>query len=89
MIDKKVKKIVAGFLLGLALMLASYWLYLHSYYVSTFPKETQAAVGRIVPLNVHGTVVYLTEQEDSGLTWLFVAAMACGIGGGLLWKQAS
>jgi hypothetical protein len=88
-INNKVKKIVAGGLLGLAFVLASYWLYLYSYYVNTFPKVSQIAVGRIVPLKVHGTVVYLTERESSELRWLFVGAMACGICGGALWKKAS
>jgi hypothetical protein len=88
-INNKGKKIIAGGLLGMAFVLAAFWLYLHSYYVNSFPKVPQIALGRIVPLNVHGTIVYLTERESSELTWLSVGAMACGICGGALWKKAS
>ena len=87
--DKEVKKLVAIFLIGLAGISVSYWLYLNSSYVNTFPRAPQASVGRIVPLNVHGTVVYLTEREDSRLTWLFVGSIVCAACGGALWKKAS
>jgi len=88
-INNKVKKIVAGTLIGLTCVLMSYWLYLQGHYVNTYPKTPQVSVGSIVPLNVHGTIVYLTEREDSELSWVFIGAMACGICGGALWKRAS
>ena len=73
----------------LALIQGVYWLYLERHYVSTYPKAPQVAVGRTVPLNVHGTVIYLTEQEDLALTRLWVGLSICSVCGGLLWKHSS
>jgi len=34
----------------------------------TLPEKLQPEVGRVYPLNVHGSIVYLTKQEDIKLT---------------------
>jgi hypothetical protein len=37
----------------------------------TRPEKPQPEIGRIYPLNIHGTVVYLTKKEDLQMKWLF------------------
>ncbi len=88
-IGKKYKKFSGGLLIGVACFLGTFWLYLQSYYANEYPRTPNISIGRVVPLNVHGTVVYLTETEQSTLTWVFLGAMVCGVCGGALWKQAS
>ncbi len=85
----KIRRISAGFLICVACLLGAYWLYLQSYYANEYPRMPNVSIGRIVPLNVHGTIVYLTEKEQSTLTWVFWGAMACAVCGGALWEQAS
>ena len=85
----RIEKTLAGTLIAAAIALATYWLFLHNFYANTLPRTPQVAVSRVVPLNVHGTIVYLTDEESSGLTWLFVGALAFGACGGALWKRAS
>lgn len=85
----KFRKITAGFLICVACLLGTYWLYLQSYYANEYPRTPNVSIGKIVPLNVHGTIVYLTKKEQSTLTWVFLGAMACGVCGGALWRQAS
>ena len=75
----------------LAFLLAALWIsallfrvYLINEYGRTLPKEPQPSIGRIIKLNNHGTVVFLTRDEDSRLTWLFTGGMACGICAGVL-----
>lgn len=70
------------FFAGLALHL-----FLYSYYASTRPRHQEP--GRTIPLDDHGTVVYLTRQED-GLIWgLFDGALLIGALGGMFSLSAS
>ena len=79
-----VKKILA-FLLG-AIWVGTllYRVYLVNEYGRTLPTKPQPSIGRIIEMNNHGTVVFLTREEDSKLTWIFVGGIACGICAGLL-----
>lgn len=77
----------AKLLLVLGVTLMAYSFYLHSYYANNYPRSPQVTTCRTVPLNVHGTVVYLTEQESSRLTWIFLGAMVCGLCGGAILKH--
>lgn len=88
-IDRKLRMIISKVMLVLGASLMSLSFYLHSYYANTYPKVPEVANCRVIPLNVHGTIVYLTEQENSTLTWIFLGAIACGLCGGVLWKQRS
>ena len=74
-----------------AFLFAAVWIgslifrvYLIDEYSRTLPREPQPSIGRVLTLNNHGTIVFLTREEDSRLTWLFVAGMACGICAGIL-----
>lgn len=71
--DVTLKKIPVRKMLGSAFLLLSFgfaliWLHLNTVYVNTLPTKPQPDVGRSHPLNVHGTVVYLTDDEQ---LWLF------------------
>jgi hypothetical protein len=37
--------------------------FLHSHHADTRPEKPEPKTGRIFPLNVHGTVVYLTNSN--------------------------
>ena len=83
----KVKKILMILLLGIWIFSLSYRTYLFSEYGHTLSQVPLPNVGRIIPLNNHGTIVYLTKQEDSQLNWILIGGMACGICAGLLFKN--
>ena len=82
------KKTLAKLLLIIAFGIGFYFVYLNSHYANVLPKQPEPNVGRIYVLNVHGTIVYLTAQENSLLTYLQFGALGCGICGGLLWKRS-
>ena len=78
------KKFLA-FLLAVVLISALLFrVYLINEYGRTLPRKPQPSIGRTIKLNNHGTVVFLTREEDSRLTWLFTGGMACGICAGVL-----
>ena len=58
--------------------------YLLCYYMETMPRVPQPHLGLIHPLNIHGTIVYITGTENDVLDWLRWGATVCGIGGGIL-----
>lgn len=87
--NAKTKKIVGRLFVGLACVLMLSALYLESYFVNTLSRAPQVSVGRTVPHNVHGTVVYLTEWENSEFRWLFYGAMTCAVCGGLLLNKTA
>ena len=43
---------------------------LQYHYMWNMPKAPHAELSRIYPLNIHGTVVYLTHNEQTTLQWL-------------------
>jgi len=59
-------------------------------YLETLPRDPIPADMRMIPRNIHGTVVYQTEQEDRRLT-LFedssVAVFVLGLGLGLVYLR--
>jgi hypothetical protein len=58
------RQIAAPILMGMmpVLLISSVWL--QTYYANTRPEQPVADCGQAIPLNVHGTVVYLTRKED-------------------------
>ncbi len=69
-------------ILGFTLMFVDF--YFEYYYADTRPRVAQPAAGRVIPLNNHGTVVFLTKSENDTLWALQISAMAVGGCGGLL-----
>jgi hypothetical protein len=53
------------------------------YYAKILPGYARPELGRTMPLNVHGRVVYLTEREDADLGWLLFGGMFVGMLGGI------
>ncbi len=78
------KKTLVVLLGGVGFFSLFLWVYMINQYSQTLPKEPQPSMGRTISLNNHGTVVYLTKEEDSRLTWIFGGGMACGIFAGAL-----
>jgi hypothetical protein len=70
-----VKKMVAGVLVVGIFVCLGLVVYLDYHYIETRPNVPQPQQGRTYPLNVHGTVVYLTQHEDAQLNWLFRGMM--------------
>jgi hypothetical protein len=79
-----VKKIIAVLLIVLGLGCLIFRAGLIVYYSDALPRVPQSELGRIVPLNNHGTIVYLTELEQSVLTWMFFVGLALGLLGGIV-----
>jgi hypothetical protein len=82
-----VRKITSGVFFGLfGATILLHW-YLYGYYGRTRPREPALDFGRTIPLNDHGTIVYLTEGENSLLTWTFFGQFAFGIVGGFFFQN--
>jgi hypothetical protein len=54
----------------LALATVSAWVFLWTYFDYTRPHVADASAGRIYPLHTHGSIVYLTGQEEFVLDFL-------------------
>jgi len=81
------KRVLALCLLWAMPVLLISSVYLHKEYADTRPTEPRPAEGRVYPLNVHGTVVYLTRIEDIAVTWLLPGGMLCAIAGAALMRS--
>jgi hypothetical protein len=64
------KKIIAVFIGILIFLCLGFWTYLNYHYAYTLPGQPEPSIGRIYPLNVHGTIVYLTKREYSEINYL-------------------
>ena len=59
-------------------------------YLQTLPQVPQPAEMRMIPRNIHGTVVYETKEEDRRLTLLedsSVIVFLAGLGFGLVYLR--
>ena len=68
-----IKKIIAIFIIVLSFTCILSWIYLEYDYAFHRIQKAQPELGRIYPHNVHGTIVYLTQQEDLQLKYLFLS----------------
>jgi len=78
------RKVLAICLLWAMPVLLVLSVYLHKEYADTRPLQPRPEEGRVYPLNVHGTVVYLTKIEDIASTWLLPSGMICALIGAAL-----
>ena len=62
--------------------------YVEVNYGDSNPREPNIASGRVHALNVHGTVVFLNDDEERIEFWSFYGGLISGFLGGLLWKLA-
>lgn len=69
------KQIGAGALIVGVFVCLGLTVYLNYHYIQTRPSVPQPEYGRTYALNVHGTVVYLTQDEEVQLNWLFRGMM--------------
>jgi hypothetical protein len=69
------KKIIAIFLCVAMFICLGLGVYLDNHYAYTRPEKPQPEIGRVYPLNIHGTIVYLTKKEDLQMKWLFRGMM--------------
>jgi hypothetical protein len=76
----KVKKVVVIVLASIFMLDILITVYLNVSYMHSRPTAPDAALGRTVAHNVHGTVVYLTEDEVSRLGYLHWGALGSFIG---------
>ncbi|TGT54032.1 hypothetical protein EN813_044785 [Mesorhizobium sp. M00.F.Ca.ET.170.01.1.1] len=78
------KRLIGWLLVGLALIGAMTYLALTDYHAKALPRSAQAEQGATVPMNYHGTVVYLTNGQATLLFLLQTGWIVTGIIGGLL-----
>jgi hypothetical protein len=62
-------------------------LFLYTYYATNRPRYPEP--GRTIPLNEHGTVVYLTGEENALVWWPFDSMFLFGGLGGIFFLSAS
>ena len=62
--------------------------YIDVRYADSKPLQPNVVTGRVHGLNVHGTVVYLNENENRIQFWSFWGGLASGLVGGLLWRRS-
>jgi hypothetical protein len=61
-----------------------------AHYLDTMPRYPAPEQQRTVPRNIHGVVIYQTEQEDlwlSEIEWGSVAIFVVGLGIGLVYLE--
>jgi hypothetical protein len=83
-IPKKLLKIIISFMLVVTFTCLGLYVYLELDYMHSMPRAPQSELNRIYPLNIHGTVVYITKEQDSLLNWLFWMTGIFGLGAGVL-----
>jgi hypothetical protein len=60
------RKTIVWSLMAIAVAMFVFSLYIfHAYHYGNLPRLPQPETGRIIPSNNHGSVVYLTREEDS------------------------
>jgi len=81
-------KRIIGALLGIAAIgILIFQVYLSVESVNTRPTQPNERLGRIYPHNEHGTIVYLTKQEDERLTWLDVLGVGLAVSSGYILRD--
>ena len=78
------KRLIGWILVGLALIGAMTYLALTDYYANALPRSAQAGQGATVPMNYHGTIVYLTNGQATLLFLLQTGWIVTAVIGGLL-----
>ncbi len=69
-------------LAGVAVVCLLCWVGFTEYWVYSRPRMPQPELGRVLPVNDHGTVVYATRQEEVlriGLRWGGLSLFACAV----------
>ena len=79
------KKILIVTLLTIFFVSLALGIYLNYHYAYNMPRNPQPEFAREYPLNVHGTIVYLTKQESTRLDCLYAIMMFSGLGGAALY----
>ena len=67
--NKFLNKLIASSIIVIIIICLGTTVFLQYDYMYSRPRVPQPENGRIYSLNVHGTIVYLTQQEDSRLEW--------------------
>ena len=75
---------IAFIVIGLTTALG--YFYLIDHYARSLPRSPRPELGRVLELNDHGTIVFVTRSESWTLTWLQWSALTLSICGGLLIK---
>jgi len=71
--NRQFRKYIAAAIVGLCPASFGIWLWLFFKYFSYRPKEPHPEVGLIYPLSNHGSYVYISDQESTGLALLIIA----------------
>lgn len=62
---------------------------LYAYYAGSRPRYPEPSLGRTIPLNFHGRIVYLTSWEDHSVWWPLIGLAAFGGLSGIFLTSAS
>ena len=77
-------RFVGALMIVVGLAFGVTFVYLNTRYADTLPTSPRPSEGRVYPLSVHGTIVYLTRTEDSTLDFVGIGALAFSLCGGWL-----
>jgi hypothetical protein len=67
MLTKMARKIIIALMAGIFMIALLSTVYLYNSYRQTQIYRLQPNVGRVIPFNIHGTIVYLTASEKNRL----------------------
>ena len=77
-------RIVTVILVIIAVSCIGLLVYLSIYYMHTMPATPHIETKRVIPLNIHGSIVYLTKGQDLLLILLFWGGGCAGMSAGIL-----
>jgi hypothetical protein len=73
-------------LVGTAISTGLVWFYATYFYIRILPGLPQPTTGNVIELDVHGTIVFMTESQSLTLWLLQLGVIIFGAVGGLLLK---
>jgi hypothetical protein len=76
-------KILSYFFTLLMLALLFFGVYMNAYYGIHNPQVADVSSGRIYPINVHGTIVFLDAIENRINFWSFCGGVLAGLFAGI------
>jgi hypothetical protein len=81
-----ISKLIALSLVSTIIIFPLVNFYIQADYVDSRPNKPIPNEGKVFPRNIHGTIVYLTENEEYACTWLIPYGLLFGFIGSFIWE---
>jgi hypothetical protein len=83
-----VRKLLGYAAIGFGAAMASAHLYLYNLYITGLPRLPQPATGNLIPLNHHGSLVFINSWQSATLIWLQFGAIVLALCGAIIVRYA-